>query len=527
MAKRELSVFLIKEQYKDFDTVIESDLVYKVYQLKEYPDFEGTIFLGPNPGRIPDWLEWLQQSIDDNIDHVFNSSTRAVLLIRRKGIIFAFAFGHGQHMLVKQAIVRDFGVRVVLNGVEHDGLRSADTMEVADITVHQRTQTSRNASIRGFNIDVESVLLKKLTGKSKYEKLGTMLTGRDSLFLSVDIEFKDLGELCDILIDLYNSEDYKEHFWWFDNIQRVSDIILLDELDQQLYYVLLQAKHDEFHLAPPQIIDYEALDGFSFTKKGQTQQEMCAESYVTFFNARERNPEFIKRSNIYARKDGDIAYKWRAYDCFVFEVHMDHGNYILSGGSWYKVQETFVDYVDTYVEHQIPDADIVLPDCYKGEIERDYNIRVAKERGYLCLDRRNVFLRGNQIEVCDLLTNKNQFIHIKHWSSSSTLSHLFSQARVSAETLQNDRDFRERVSKLIGKCAPAFNTIIDHSDINPDDFQIIYAIIFPGDKPIHQRLPFFSKLNMMNHAKGLKVLGFKVFKARIPLVDTVQVAVLT
>ena len=58
MAKRDLNVFLIKEDFRDFESVIEEDAIAQAYKLKEYWDLEGVIFMGSNPSNIPKWLAW-------------------------------------------------------------------------------------------------------------------------------------------------------------------------------------------------------------------------------------------------------------------------------------------------------------------------------------------------------------------------------------------------------------------------------------------------------------------------------------
>ena len=44
---------------------------------------------------------------------------------------------------------------------------------------------------------------------------------------------------------------------------------------------------------------------------------------------------------------------------------------------------------------------------------------------------------------------------------------------------------------------------------------MVYAIIYPEDKPIEERLPFFSKLNMVHSNKELTKWGFNVEKLQI------------
>ena len=524
MAKQDLNVFLIKKDFTDFESIVEKDSVVKKYQIKEHWDFEGVILVGANFSNVPKWVSWLKEGAEGDINDIFNTSTRAVLLIRRQNRIFALPFGHGRHMLVKEAIVGDFGIRIVLNGLEPDGLRSIDTTKIGDITIHQRTQTSRQSSVNAFNIDVASSLLQMLTGRPKNEDYGARLTGREAIRFSREIEFGDLGELCDDLYSMYTSEDYKESFEWYDNLQSISDPELVSRLEQMFFDILEKGDCDGFHLAPPEIIEMKNIDGFSFTKKGVLYEDLSSEKYLEYFHSRDRDFESIKRQYVFVRNDEQVVYKWRLYDCIVFEVQDEDYTYILSGGSWFKVERDFSNLVNFYVA-QIPDIDIDLPVCYSNEHEEAYNKRAANERGFLCLDRKIVRLDGGNIEVCDLLTSKNQLIHVKPWRSSSTLSHLFSQGRVSAESLLRDQAFREDTRKLIQAMDSDFPSSIEGEKIDPTEFEVVYAVIYSDRRPLHERLPFFSKLNMMYAVRALRNLGFQVSKASILRTEDVSIAV--
>lgn len=184
MAKLSLNIFLAKESYTEFDSVVEKDSVVRSIPLRESLGFEGVIYVGKNPKYVPKWFEWLKNATDGDLKDVVNRSTRAVLLVRTQGRIFAFPFGHGRHMLVQEVLVRDFGILVALNGVDPDSLWVVDTVTITDIILHQKTQASRRASIDTFKPDDLSSLLHKLTGTPKDPEYGYKLTGRESISFS-------------------------------------------------------------------------------------------------------------------------------------------------------------------------------------------------------------------------------------------------------------------------------------------------------------------------------------------------------
>ncbi|WP_340673733.1 DUF6119 family protein [Brevibacillus agri] len=113
------------------------------------------------------------------------------------------------------------------------------------------------------------------------------------------------------------------------------------------------------------------------------------------------------------------------------------------------------------------------------------------------------------------LKGDKKLIHVKPWDSSSTLSHLFSQGRVSAELLIQEIEFRKLTRQKISGLDISFVNVIEENFFNPREYEIVFAIIDPSNNPLRERLPFFSKLNMMQNVKYLRNLGFSVTLKKI------------
>lgn len=54
-------------------------------------------------------------------------------------------------------------------------------------------------------------------------------------------------------------------------------------------------------------------------------------------------------------------------------------------------------------------------------------------------------------------------------------------------------------------------------DIDPREFTIVYAIIDTSPHELDVSLPFFSLLNLRQTERTLRLFGFKVAKAKIPV----------
>ena len=121
-----------------------------------------------------------------------------------------------------------------------------------------------------------------------------------------------------------------------------------------------------------------------------------------------------------------------------------------------------------------------------------------------------------EIEPCDILTKTLQFIHVIQKHGSANLSHLFSQCRISAESLIKDEGFRKAIrEKAKKKLNYDLSFIPVDNTFKASDCEIIIAIINKGRKPIEKALPFFSLLNLRQSVIMLKAFNYKVSVALI------------
>ena len=156
-------------------------------------------------------------------------------------------------------------------------------------------------------------------------------------------------------------------------------------------------------------------------------------------------------------------------------------------------------------------SDIHLPDCGSGVAEGEYNRSVAAGNPDYCLfDQKMIAVAGGpkKIESCDLFTRDKKFIHVKNKGQSAQLSHLFAQGRVSAECFISDEEFRKQVSEIatIKFGVPVFDYTQKPSS---NEYEVVYAIIDDKNSDLVNKLPFFSKVNLMLTAQDLDRMHFK------------------
>jgi uncharacterized protein (TIGR04141 family) len=154
--------------------------------------------------------------------------------------------------------------------------------------------------------------------------------------------------------------------------------------------------------------------------------------------------------------------------------------------------------------------------------EGTYNEQAAAPADRFLLDKQTVAVPGrtSPIEVCDVLTLDRQIVHVKRKFPSSALSHLFGQGYVSSELLVDSEPYRQQIRTRIGDANAAFQNLFPAAGVVPADWEVVYAIVGPWDGgTAASKLPFFSKINLRNHGRRLRRMGFRVTVARVPVID--------
>lgn len=515
---QKLSIRLLK------DGVEPSDALRDGVDLENWPKIEGAkIALDTMGGNPPKWSSFLGLSADEK-KKVWNNTAYGLVFLQTSGRWFAVSFGMGHVKLDPSKFEQDFGLRVVLNSVDEEQLKSADVRTPDENTLSRRSQTSRGSDQTAFAIDVERDIIRGLAGTPKDKDFATRVAGSDALSMDRRLKVADLSKACDDALSVYAKDDYKNHFGWVDQIKHVREADLLEKLDTaaaaKLEAVIGGADPDGLHLAFPIIYDPEK--GASIRYKGFRSKLVfpdldlsgylgaLQEQGVTSFTADDLRKHAVHEVDDEGK---DCGKSWKIGECLVLEAEVDGHTYVLSGGRWYQVAQDYaqelVDFFDKMAKEDLPDA---LPD----ENEEKYNKRLKADNGdLLCLDRKLIKPTGwtTTMEVCDFLDKASRIIHVKDKTSSSRLSHLFNQGTVSGRILIVDGAARDLVRGKIGE-VEAETAQADFTDVIPSavgnfqsrDYTIVYAVIGTGDVP---KLPFFSLVTLRQAVRDLKALGYQ------------------
>lgn len=524
-----LHVRLLKPTVKTLDKAIEDPSALAQYKLKGGLSITGRLYVARPSQSPPKWLAFVQTGVQEQLRELLNRTNAAVLLVKHSSRVFAFTFGHGRHLLKEEFTVPDFGIKTSLNALQHDSLRSLDTFSIEDQTVFVRAQASRASAVDAFGLDIGRDILRAITGNPRPGvPFGSVSGAEGTVAITSHTDFPGLSSICGTLLSLYRKRTYREGFSWVDNISRVNDPSLLETLDRRLLESLSSTTEPRPYLAPPEPIDWQKTAWFAYTRQPDLRAtDLDLSQYLGKPPRKPLSLEHLRRDRVLAFEDldaEDASTQWPIYKCLVFEHAQGDSRYVLVNGTWFEVAKDFAASIRRTLL-AIPVAKVALGGyrtLSKGRLEPEgtYNARIAKSSTSLALlDKRTAKCKttSTPIEFCDILTNDRQIIHVKHRKGgSSSLSHLFAQARVSSEAFVADEEFREGIRKHLQTVAPSFTPLVPKGRPSASDYTVLFAILGGYSGHPGEGLPFFSQLNLVRTREAIASMGFAVSIAGVP-----------
>lgn len=493
-----------------------------------WPHAEGAeVFAGQIYSKEPDWTDLIGEVAGFPND-LNASGAGAVIFIPAGARQFALCFGHVHLTLDNDAFERQFGLKVTLNSVPRNRLRSLDLATPDAVTFQKRVQASKDSDVNSFGVDMSRDLARIAGGTPANTAFAKFVAGKDSLSITCSTNIEKLKDKCKEILEVFESDTYKKDFSWIDNLKPVEEASVIADLDSKIFAALSdlrKGKSNDLHMAPPEIVDYQegsTLHYNGFGSKGAGFNCLSIDDYAAELNRTgfTGTIEDIKSSHrIAAKKPGTkhISEKWKTYDCFTFEVEdkADDGktalSFVLFSGIWYLVDKKFKTSIERYYD-SVKKITIVGPTTCRNEEDLIEHLK-ATRADLLVLDQEKINpsdVRYANLEPCDFLSDRKQFIHLKDGHSSGPISHLWAQGIVSAEAFASDAEFRKKLRSKVKSKGPAFASLLPKSTIKPlrEEYQIVFGIM---RKPYADRslgLPFFSKVSLKTAAERITQLGF-------------------
>ncbi|WP_421566334.1 DUF6119 family protein [Ochrobactrum sp. EDr1-4] len=447
---------------------------------------------------------------------------------------FALSFGQVFHHLDDEAYEYDFGLRVTLNSVDPNELKSAD-MVAPGVARRKRTQVPVSTELTYLDFDGNSEIIKSLTGKVKeqYDELFRNATGSTSLKVGLDLEPDELPGICETLLSLYESEDYKASFPNIQNISPVHDPSKVMELDEILL-LSLKAQDGKATLTIPDIVDYRDNTCCLFQGDGRASNvypDISLEEFYDFLGAdydlAGMTFDALKTFRMMLTDvDGAPGRSYSLYRSLIYdgEIAAEGVVYHLCEGKWYRVEKSYVERLKNYLDTKCVDADLppynhdALKNGKAIYSEENYNSAVPIWNDtFICLDQTDISPAGStQIEPCDIYTTvadpnivsgrRAIFYHLKISTRSSHLSHLFNQGVNSADLIQLEGTSQQKIKDLVTARLNRNDPAALLTPLDTFDFKVVFGIITHKNKDEKSdNLPLFSKISLMRNMQQLDV----------------------
>lgn len=514
---RDLTIYLLKDSIKQPVDAVRDAGNLKAIKITAGATTVGDLFVKPPRSRPPRWAQFFRGYLDiAELGRV--ASTSAVLIVKTGGRLFSLTFGQGRFVMTPDCWEERFGLRVALNCIDPEKLRSIDKRTFDALSTHSRIQGSREGSAPDFGLDVEQDLVRAVTGTPPDELYGARLSGMDSLHCAVRTTVADLKSLLRQYLERSQDDAYKKHFPWVDHIAEVSDNNLIDQLDQ-LLVEKVNGERERCWLCVPEIIDWGSTAGFRYASSSKSAefQDLGFDGFLESINGDIPDAEFLRRKHAYRiDNEGNVSDEWQIYRCAYCELERDGHTYVLSSGRWFRVDNDFVEEVNAFF-NALPRFDRELPE-YDDPSEGAYCIRVAGAFSgeFALMDQKTIQIGGayGRVEFCDLFTTSKDLIHVKRYGASSVLSHLFSQAVVSGEAFRADPDFRAGALTHLEK---RFHVFTCRQIPQPGEFRVVFAVVSEKTEPL--ALPFFSRVNLRQASRRLQAFGYRTSLAKIQVAE--------
>jgi len=523
MAKsNKINVYLVKNDVKS------EDIFDKKYLTRQVDG--GVLHYNKKDVHAPEWVHNFFNN-NDALQGLFKAASSQAVFIKsikigKKLHTFAITFGTGYHMLNRYNIVPNFGLKIVLNIIDVKNIRKVDTHNISSVPKHKSEQIARPGDMDEFSVNIDTDILTSITGKIEkssplHEFFGSSITGKDTLSANAKFDAETVDAFLEKSYKCYNSDEYKKKgFGWIDNIAKIlpNDLLLL-ELNKQLDADLANLKNnrDKIWIAVPEIIKWEDIEGFRYNNKKQIYDDLDIDDLPIDKYTVENLKKIVIRT---IKPDGSLYGKpWDAFQCLYAEIDFKGNKYMLINSNWYKIEADFVSYIDkkitTLFNRKVPA--ISWPKYDPAKSENTYNLDLtANIKGSVCMDAKNIIYGGGKSkeEFCDVFDiNGGNIIHVKKYSGSSVLSHLFNQGYVSAELLLADSKFKAKVEDKV-------NLLMKRKDFSfPQNvkFNVVFAILSSKEPKNAKNLPFFSKVVLNSIAARIDTMkGYNVFIKVIP-----------
>lgn len=445
-------------KFKKYEQVFEEEVKFK--------NGNGKLIIGKGSAKEPSWIKMLENIVIDKAGFAKvkckNSSLSSILCFKVEGStrVFLMTFGHGGKYIKLNKIEKKFGRNVVLNTANPEKFHSLRTRSYDGKPWLKEHQSATPSNILQFELNTNYELLSRVTAeasediptkyfdpekKTKDNLLSPKMTGYESLSLNSKLDFNDLAEFCNWLEITFNKTRYKELVKDIDNFDSITDEVEIEDRYKDLLKAINNSTFELIHVSPPEMIDYDKLEGFKIEPSYLSDEEVNNEfdpsdilnKYKISNSIKDLTLDNLKEIQIHHIEDGITKNTWDLLDCLVFESKKGSLTYALFNCDWFVVKKKYYDFLENELNAVLKiNSDNVSFINHVHANEDAFNRDQCRMPGFNLLDKKCYMAGGhNKIEIADILHDNKNYVHAKRYGDSSGLSHLSYQAINSTEML--------------------------------------------------------------------------------------------
>lgn len=538
---QKVSIYKFKSSVPDSEILVEKapDPIGNLSTEVSEHEFSGKVFFDilkskKEAENIP-WIAILDDANDSDKKiefSSFNQFPRGAILLKitvdGEDHVYAICFGmHAHSWFNSDSLVPDFGVICAMNMCDPERLKRIQSTRHEGITAQSEIQMSVASQLDIFGINESTEFIKAISATAREEfDFAETIQGRESIVVKTDkkLGVADIIDMCAELSKVYISDIYKSAFPMYEKFRFVVDRPLIDKLNEIVAKKIYDKEYSNIHLAVPEFFEF---DRYMLSYSGSEDAELYGDLDVSHLNIGKnlkRGEKFsaktLKTKAVFKRdlETGAIFSAYKLFNCIVAEISYGGSLFVLSEGRWKQASTEFVDEIAEYLEGieiesgELINEKILIWDADKQENrEAVFNEAIdAKSEEFILLDRKKFEIAGRRAyEMCDLLGQERQMLHVKRWGSgSASISQVFIQGRFYADALVADKKFRLDIRKGIAKIEGAERFLelipIERADLNDNDFKVIFFLIGEGisGKKLSD-LPFMSQYELVYTCRHL------------------------
>ncbi|MGW6951497.1 DUF6119 family protein [Streptomyces xanthophaeus] len=554
LPKLRFNCFLLREDLPSFQEALR--IPFRESGLSEMAEItpganapEGCrAFLRTKTDGVPPWARSLAPTFPA-LESVTSLSHRLVIFLPVADRTFAVCFGYGSSALEWSWIEPNFGLRFASRSYNTYALNEIRSRRIDPSARSQSVLIPTRTGLRDFDVELDGEFIRRMVGELDsgldFPDLGAVVA-TDSVAFKVETDLAQVSEILRHMLDVMDASEIKDDLRFIDALEPLrSNDELTGELEKLLVSHLFQhrastrsaPKDDDVSSLEPYLLSFAPPDDLTIEnvheiriQKGDEIGSLTEMGTESLLNVLLRFRGSFGRSSLKDIKvmavdsEGQPASQSTPLkNWLIFEAGSDEKRYLLTLGKWFALAEDYAKQLDNDIR-QIDDVSdylnlgtwtIGLNNRGKKYEEKDFNDDATNGRADLvCLDRNTIASAGNKIEACDLFHSDGYLIHVKKYTDSQTLSHLFSQGYVAAQVLTEDQDYRLTFIDKVAALNPALEQAARNAPV-----KLTYAIAVKGTRDISQSLPTFSKVNLRGFVRKLQRMQVHPSLARIQMVE--------